>query len=307
MKTLKLKIGIALLGSVLLTMNSFAQQHVIMSMKNITATANTIEYDLYIVNDGNTRLKLSACSYGVNFNPEILNGGTLTYDYMNESRSEDLSGLTPFAKNAKQEEALAQVRLTTVPCGYENAPELKAEVPFRVGRFRIENSSDWTKNSRAAFNFQEVLKIGLTTTQIVGYVDNSSKLIALTPGLGTVSTSIEESPILNPTSNQTLSIASSASSAEQKGRSMLSEKGGHKLYPNPVQGELHLDLNMANATSVRIDICDMSGRLLKQVLTRVTEGIQTIDLNTEEFPAGIYSVRVMEGEVVHFTGKFTKQ
>jgi uncharacterized protein YfkK (UPF0435 family) len=309
MKTFKLnirKIGATLLIGMLLSVDGISQTHVTMSMKNITTTPNTIEYDLYIVNDGSTDFKLSACSYGVNFNPDIVNGGVLNYDYVDNSKSEELTGLTPFSKNVKEVDRINQVRIITTPCGYENAPELKPEVPFKVGRFSIVNSADWTPNSRADFRFQEALKIGLTTTQVVGYADNQRRLIALTPGLNTVSTLIEQAPVLNPGSGQQAATQYASNPVDDGRQALPASSTQHKLYPNPVLNELNLDLIMIKVAGIQINICDLHGRRLKQIKTSVIEGKNRINLDVADLVPGNYTVSVKEEGYVHYSDKFIK-
>ena len=135
MKTFNFNIKQAtgLLAGLLLSLSGYSQAHVTMSMNNITATENTIEYDLYIVNDGHTNFKLSACSYGINFNPGILNGGTLTYQYLDASRAEDFNALTAFARKVSKVETVQQVRMTRTPCGYQKAPVLKPDQTTKRG------------------------------------------------------------------------------------------------------------------------------------------------------------------------------
>jgi len=178
MKTTIIKQVSTLLLGTMLSFNAFSQAHVTMSMKNIKATTNTIEYDLYIVNDGSTSLKLSACSYGVNFNPDILNGGTLTYSYHENSRGNELKGLKPCSLSAEKRPSINQIRMTTTPVSYENSPQLLQNKPYKIGHFRITNSVSWSQNSHPDLSMQELNQPGYTNTQLVAYSGNDQKYLA---------------------------------------------------------------------------------------------------------------------------------
>src|ERR1041385_1130009 len=78
----------------------FAQgvgDHVTMSLRNATATANTITFDLYITSDGasNSDIRPSALSYGVNFNSSIIPSGATISAITNINTNANFDPLFP--------------------------------------------------------------------------------------------------------------------------------------------------------------------------------------------------------------------
>ncbi len=299
--------NIFLFAAMLFSLSSFSQAHVTMSLKNITATSNTIEYDLYIVNDGNTALKLSACSYGVNFNEAILNGGTISSSYLNDSKAEGLKGLTAFANATTKTNEINQARMTSTPSGFEKASTLIPEVPFKVGRFVLKNTTAWTKNSNASFSLQEASKIGLTSTQIVGYVGSDKNLVALTPTLTTVATYVENGPVLNPSKETAITNTQAQIEGPSNQHSLMLKEGNIKVYPNPTTDVLKIDVSTNGKSNITVSITDMRGHLVKRVLATVEEGINKLNIGVNELANGMYTIKVVDTKDINFSQTFSKQ
>ncbi len=304
-----MKRAYTLFCGLLLSMTGFSQEHVTMSLKNITTTSNTIEFDLYIVNDGSTSLKLSACSYGVNFDPSILNGGTVSYQYTEDSKEEGLQGLTSFSLAKAKTADIHQVRMTSMPSGYAYAAELTYEVPLKVGRFTMTNSVPWTPNSYPSFSFMETKKIGLTTTQIVGYKNGTNTLLAMTPGLQTVSTHVDQSPILNPTTLQPMSTSAvqQATTESPEDGGLMTDAQQVTIYPNPVMEEMTIDFTHASMGTVKIQITDLHGRLLRHVQANTVKGMNKLKIDLSELANGLYTIRVFDDADMKYSQQFNKQ
>lgn len=290
----------------MLSMTALSQSHVTMGMRNITANKTTIEYDLFIVNDGSTELKLSACSYGVNFNDQITNQGHIDYRYKAKSRAGELNGLSEIAHAVARVGNINQARMTTVPSGYENAPVLTKGVPFLVGHFVLQNTAAWKPGTDPEFSFQEEQKIGLTSTLVVVYENNDHHLVALTPALKSVTTLIEKGPVLN----QGLSPADQEVSqlqGETVKENLMANMHDMILYPNPVQDELRTSFGMTKAAHVVLNITDFHGRLLKQIHADVNEGQNEIQVDVSGLSAGLYTVRLSSDSEVLYRQNFVKQ
>ena len=297
MKTLKIKLvqrASAFIVSLFLSLTGFSQVHVTMSLKNITSTKNTIEYDLYIVNDGQTELKLSACSYGVNFNPLIINNGKLSYTCLKSNKDQSLKGLSTFSLATTQVGEVAQARMTTTPIHYANAIPLARNQPTKIGRFIIANSEEWTSNSNPLFSLQESKILGLTSTVIVAYIDESNELVALTPSLKTVTTLVEKSSLLNINEGNKRSVASSNDETIV-------------LYPNPAIDELNIDFTTLHRSDIVIHIHDMQGRLVKQIHSSVMDGLNHLKIDLSEFAKGMYTMKLSDSKELNFVKTFTKQ
>lgn len=294
MKTIKIKI-IAALFSTLFSFSSFAQEHVTMSVRNITATANTIEYDLYILNDGSIPLKLSACSFGVNFNEAILNGGTLTYNYHSNNRSSTSTGLRNFSLGKTKVASINQARMISSSSTFENAAELMPKQLFNVGHFKMTNSQNWTRNSDPSLALQELQAIGLTTTQVIAFLGNNKKLVALTPNLKTVNVEVENAPLLN-TDESSFPYATNAKfemvEKSKLNDKVLSRNSELKIYPNPAMDELNVEFYSLQETKIQIQIADMNGRLVKQIQAQVSKEVNKISLSISDLKAGMYTLRI---------------
>jgi hypothetical protein len=314
MKTLKNKLqnfgklSIFIGALMLLSLAGFSRSHVTMTLKNITTTSNTIEYDLFIINDGCSPIKLSACSYGVNFDEKILNGGSITYSYKQSSRAESLNGLTSFSMKSSKVKETYQVRMTTATSKYDIASELTHQIPFKIGRFKITNSVSWAKNSNPSFSLQEQQIPGLTTTQILGYIGTDTKIVALTPSLTTVTTKVEDSPILNPSENSTVSAVTNNNNASTiEDAKLISDANKVKMYPNPVPDILKVDFLSINENEITLNVFDMNGRLVKQILTHIEQGINKIEIDMSTIAKGNYSILISDGKEFNFSEIITKE
>jgi hypothetical protein len=78
------------------------------------------------------------------------------------------------------------------------------------------------------------------------------------------------------------------------------------ISPNPVNsvGTLTLQSNMP--AEVEIKIVDISGRTVAGFIHEVLKGLNTIELDVGELPAGGYSLRVVSGGATAATYKFIK-
>lgn len=309
MKTLnqlRIQYVTTLFCSMMLSVTAMSQSHVTMGMRNITANQSTIEYDLYIVNDGTTELKLSACSYGVNFNNQITNQGSISYQYKSKSRASELNGLSEVAHAITKVDGIDQARMTTVPSGYAKAPVLTKGVPFLVGHFVLQNSSGWAPGSEPDFSFQEEKKIGLTTTQVVVYEDNDHHLVALTPSLKSVATHIEKALVLNEGSSQ--ATETTGTIRQELVKSTVQDlESNMVLYPNPAKDEIKVDFTMSRSAHIVLNIIDFHGRLVKQIHADVIEGRNSLQVDVNSLSAGLYAVRLSNGNELLYQQNFTKQ
>lgn len=309
LQTKKTRYATALLACMLLTGSAYAQSHVTMSLQNITTSKNTIEYDLYVVNDGNTQIKLSACSFGVNYNAEIENGGTITYTFMKHTRSNSVQNLSDYAMQPLQSQTSHQARMTSTPVCFDKAIDLPTNAPYKVGRFRVTNSANWKANSKPQFNLQETTKVNLTTTQVVAYVNNENRLTALTPTKASVSCLVLEDIILNPSNEQAMNANQEASQETSRSlsSSLISSDQETKIYPNPSSGILNVDFTSTTNHETLIVINDLHGRIVKNIQTYTQVGNQHLQLDIHELQPGMYFLKLYQGKELMNTEKFTKK
>jgi len=265
----------------------FSASHVTFSLENCSnPTPNTVEYDLYIVNDGTAALKLASVSYGVLYSSAILNGGTPAsnaYTFIAGTRDPALTGLNSYTET--QTLASNQLRVTMVPqLDTGIAPILPISVPLRVGRFTFTNTTSWTTNSDPGFTLKMVPQAGFTQCSANVYIDGDTIPTSLHEEGITIGGFVNCSILLNhPTGIQGISNTEIIN-----------------LYPNPFSSELNIRANDYQLSE--ISIYDITSRkLLQQTFTN------SLLLSTEQFAKGIYMYEVKNKNTRIKKGMIVKQ
>ncbi|SDG91418.1 LamG-like jellyroll fold domain-containing protein [Chitinophaga filiformis] len=80
-----------------------------------------------------------------------------------------------------------------------------------------------------------------------------------------------------------------------------------KVYPNPTEGFIQLELNSSIFKPVTVNVHDMFGRSLYSHKTSIVKGFNRISLNIRSLPAGVYIVEVKDGNVIMEKYKVLKQ
>jgi hypothetical protein len=74
------------------------------------------------------------------------------------------------------------------------------------------------------------------------------------------------------------------------------------IYPNPFSSAATLDISLAANVYTIIDLIDVAGRKLQNVLDEsLTGGHHKIELNRNQLPSGIYFLQTLIGEKVIIT------
>lgn len=69
------------------------------------------------------------------------------------------------------------------------------------------------------------------------------------------------------------------------------------IYPNPADNFVNVDLELAEAVDVNIDVINLTGQVVStKAPGTMTTGAHNINLNTNELPAGIYTIRIKTGD-----------
>ncbi len=76
-----------------------------------------------------------------------------------------------------------------------------------------------------------------------------------------------------------------------------------KVYPNPAQSRINIELQDVQSDDNFIEIMDLNGRVVyRKDFKRPSDFVYNIDVNTEAFAKSLYIVRLQSGEKL-FTGK----
>jgi uncharacterized protein YegP (UPF0339 family) len=79
------------------------------------------------------------------------------------------------------------------------------------------------------------------------------------------------------------------------------------VYPNPTFNELNIDIYTTKAENATVKILDMSGRILKEIQTKLVVGANSIQTNIGELATGIYTVQILENNKITQVSKVEKQ
>jgi hypothetical protein len=297
------------MGLGMISFAAMSQAHITMSMENITSTSNTIEYDLYLVNDGSTAIKLAAYAYGINYDASILNGGKpgeAANAVVANSRTRSLASLKEYSLKNTNRNTFNQLRMTTTPVRLSNAVELPYNVPYKVGHFKFSNNAPWKANSNPAFALNEYNVPGISTTCATGYVDAATNPIGFSVANKNLSVKIVNSPVLNP-STATPMVGGNQDASNSIAKQDADGQSSINIYPNPTQDIVNINLNSTEVVNTVVKVTDLRGRTLKQIQARSEKGLNTMTISLREVPSGIYNIQVYQNNNLTYTDRITKK
>jgi archaellum component FlaG (FlaF/FlaG flagellin family) len=293
------------IAGMLISFSGFSNAHVNMSLKNISVTANTIEYDLYVVNDGASTLYLAGCSYGINIDPLVLNGGKIICSFKPNSRNVFLDEGRKCSVSQSNELNFVQARMTTGFSPREKSNELLPGVAFKIGRFVITNSKEWTINGHANLVLQEAATQSATACYLMGFTDGETQVKMLTAALGTLSTEASYCPVLNPSKSG--GNAQGGNSRIKENDLLTNPVNTVNLYPNPATEKLHVDYIASSKGKLNIRIIDLHGRMMFSSSAEVGEGSNLVTVPVRDLVQGLYFIQISDQEQFSFQQAFTKQ
>jgi hypothetical protein len=77
-------------------------------------------------------------------------------------------------------------------------------------------------------------------------------------------------------------------------------------YPNPMQHDLHVAIQVPQATELQLSLTDATGRVVQQVAASLPAGNQVLDLPTEHLSAGVYVLKVWNNRGIRFEQRVVK-
>jgi len=178
---MKQKIYFSILFAAILIMISgktFAQgagNHLTMSLENCSQpAANIIQFDLFVMSDGvsTSDLRMSSCSYGINFDTCILpSGATITTSYVTGTTDSIFpSPAVSFPASAFR----YHIRITQTPfTGGNNGVTMIIGHKYRFGTFRLTSTANYT-NCCPNFSLQDTSSGGHTNTLGLVYLGSAS-------------------------------------------------------------------------------------------------------------------------------------
>jgi hypothetical protein len=70
-----------------------------------------------------------------------------------------------------------------------------------------------------------------------------------------------------------------------------------RLFPNPVSGELYIQLNYKRNEKIKLQLLDIAGRLVKHIELPVNEGENTLSFEISEVASGVYLLQISGKEI----------
>ncbi len=90
----------------------------------------------------------------------------------------------------------------------------------------------------------------------------------------------------------TQKIAVTGTSTKGVGIDNVNNLSAYSLYPNPAQHELNIDFKLENSAEVKIQIIDISGRIVREVNQNFNSGVNSINMNISDVTNGFYFVKM---------------
>ncbi|MFN4931017.1 MAG: S8/S53 family peptidase [Bacteroidota bacterium] len=70
------------------------------------------------------------------------------------------------------------------------------------------------------------------------------------------------------------------------------------VYPNPAQGNVTFNINLATSDKVKISVYDLNGKLVKQIHHKFTSGFNHVQVSTDDLPAGLYNCELTGNNLI---------
>ncbi len=70
------------------------------------------------------------------------------------------------------------------------------------------------------------------------------------------------------------------------------------LYPNPAAEQFKVQFNLASSTEIAIELYSMNGQLMQTIIQNCSEGQNTIVVNTQTYPKGLYTLKMVLNDKV---------
>jgi hypothetical protein len=78
------------------------------------------------------------------------------------------------------------------------------------------------------------------------------------------------------------------------------------VYPNPTRDNLHIDFNSQSTDNVRVEVRDMTGRLIQTQQYEPMIGKNTLDISLQSAANGLYLIQIYQGSKLQFMNKVQK-
>ena len=209
-----------------------------------------------------------------------------------------------------------EVSLTTPNLGqfrFHAVNPLGSALPVTLGEFTVRkenktNVLNWntiTENNCKAFEVQRSINgtdfsaLGMVNSQAVNGISN----LELTYSF------VDENPMEGHNYYRLRQIDLDGKSTYSKQIDLVVNSNDNvvNVYPNPAKDNLNIEYTSNNYASLSLQVIDMSGRIIKQVQTKITSGNNAILLPLDGVSTGMYQLQLIENNRLSYVQKIVKQ
>ena len=101
-----------------------------------------------------------------------------------------------------------------------------------------------------------------------------------------------------PTNNDYLWVDNLAFTGSVMGIENKQVLNNFKFFPNPATDKLNIEFNNIRSAAVKIQLVDISGKLVKEINAGEFEGNYKNSINTAEFAKGVYFIKLISGAAI---------
>jgi len=256
---------------------------VTITIDNLTATENTIEYDVFLKNTGSTSLQLSSYGGNVLYGDNLLPVGALgTLEVVDQPSSVDFPGIA--IVNINHAPLTRQLRWTCYPVPKSIAPILAYNVNYKFARFRFTSSIPWNLDTESSLLFSTSSAGGVSMNYIVVYCNGNEVSTSLS--YYNTGTLIQNIGGASGTEGATINFRL-LSNVEMVGNSPMI------AFPNPFGEGFKLKSDLNSTDVVTLKVYDMLGKVIEQRQVIASE-LSKQELGTS-YQSGLYNVIVEQG------------
>ncbi|MCD6019463.1 MAG: hagA 1 [Bacteroidetes bacterium] len=142
----------------------------------------------------------------------------------------------------------------------------------------------------------------LPSTLVAGTTYTSSVFSYTVPAAYNASKMTVHALLVDAKTNMVFNANSTPLSISTGIKQLATEKISADIYPNPATNNATIELNLVKEETVTVNVLSLMGQVIyTETLNKVPAGIQTINLNTENWTNGIYNVNIStaNGSVSH--------
>jgi hypothetical protein len=265
-------------------------QHFTVTLANLVTTTTTFEVDVVLIIDAPSQgVRLSSLSTGINYNPNILNGGTPcttincgSWEYIQGTKSPELASLAT-TQNTNRSSPVGHLRIYGTPLAGFASIDLPVGT-YTLGRYRFSNTVPWASNADAELWLQDDNVGGSSNTIVLFYpIGLSTPLIAYTVTSPIGGTGLT----LGYTSANKLSVVLNSTLTMFENENPILT-----AFPNPFISAFSLNKITTSDELINVKVFDMIGKKLEDITVTSLE-ILNLKIGSN-YQSGFYNVIVSQ-------------